>query len=310
MCKLMIHYALEADLDSKQNKAELDKIVEYTSAHSRLEKVYTQFQTLFRRMPQCATTSNAPNNATYSVFYLSLRMIKIRFKMNSYKDSESCFKWIDMQFEKENFNKSDFSISWRVTHAYLQGRLHIYKNELPEAREKLRFAFEHSHPGYPNNKRKILKFLIPVEMNLYNFPSEQLLTKYNLTEYLEISQACMKGDMVKFEQALSQNMDNFVFGGVYMIAERLRHLTLRNLIKKVALVVKKEPAYQQNGKASIVKLDLIFNILKEWDSQIDLDEIECIIANLIYMGFIKGYISHEQRLMVLSNIEPFPLRKQ
>jgi len=102
-------------------------------------------------------------------------MIKIRFKMNSYKDSESCFKWIDMQIEKDNFKKEDFTMSWRVTHQYLQGRLSIYKNELSDAREKLRYAFEYSHPGCPNNKRKILKFLIPVEMNLYNFPSEQLL---------------------------------------------------------------------------------------------------------------------------------------
>jgi len=61
-------------------------------------------------------------------------------------------------------------------------------------------------------------------------------------------------------------MDNFVFGGVYMIAERLRHLTLRNLIKKVALVVRANPQFQSNGKSSIVKLDLIYNILKEWDS--------------------------------------------
>ena len=36
-------------------------------------------------------------------------------------------------------------------------------------------------------------------------------------------------------------MDNFVYGGVYMVLERLRHLTLRNLVKKVALAVQREP---------------------------------------------------------------------
>lgn len=47
----------------------------------------------------------------------------------------------------------------------------------------------------------------------------------------------MAGDMVKFEEALNQHMNYFVYGGVYLVVEKLRHLTLRNLIKKVALVV-------------------------------------------------------------------------
>jgi|LauGreDrversion4_2_1035121.scaffolds.fasta_scaffold492775_3 hypothetical protein len=37
-------------------------------------------------------------------------------------------------------------------------------------------------------------------------------------------------------------MDNFVYGGIFMLFESLRHLTLRNLIKKVALAVKKDPS--------------------------------------------------------------------
>jgi hypothetical protein len=128
-------------------------------------------------------------------------------------------------------------MSWRVTHAYLYGRIHIYRNEHEQARAYLRFAFENSHPAIEKNRRKILKFLIPVEMNLYNFPTAALLQKYDLNEYIEISESCMSGDMVRFEKALSTNMDSFVYGGVFMIIEKLRHLTLRNLVKKVALVV-------------------------------------------------------------------------
>jgi hypothetical protein len=53
-------------------------------------------------------------------------MIKIKFKMNNYKHSESFFKWIEMQ---ENFKLHDFPMSWRLTHAYLYGLLFIYRNE-------------------------------------------------------------------------------------------------------------------------------------------------------------------------------------
>jgi len=42
-------------------------------------------------------------------------------------------------------------------------------------------------------------------------------------------------------------MDYFVYGGVYLVVEKLRHLTLRNLIKKVALVVQQEKDLQVKG---------------------------------------------------------------
>lgn len=39
----------------------------------------------------------------------------------------------------------------------------------------------------------------------------------------------------------------------------------------------------------------------------DLDEIECILANLIYQGLIRGYLSHAKRTLVLSKRDPFPV---
>ena len=33
---------------------------------------------------------------------------------------------------------------------------------------------------------------------------------------------------------------------------------------------------------------------------LDLDEVECILANLIYRKYVKGYMSHQHRVMVIS----------
>ena len=63
----------------------------------------------------------------------------------------------------------------------------------------MRFAFENCLPEYEENRRRILRYLIPVEMNLFNFPSQTLLEKYNLTEYTEITTAVVAGDMSMFE---------------------------------------------------------------------------------------------------------------
>ena len=41
-------------------------------------------------------------------------------------------------------------------------------------------------------------------------------------------------------------------------------------------------------------------VLRAWDGELDMDELECIIANLIYIGYVKGYIASEQNVLVLA----------
>jgi len=36
------------------------------------------------------------------------------------------------------------------------------------------------------------------------------------------------------------------------------------------------------------------------------EEAECLVANMIYKGFMKGYISHEKQIVVLSGVSAFP----
>ena len=43
---------------------------------------------------------------------------------------------------------------------------------------------------------------------------------------------------------------------------------------------------------------------------VDLDETECILANLIYEGKIKGYISHQHQKLVISKANAFPALNQ
>ena len=106
-------------------------------------------------------------------------------------------------------------------------------------------------------------------------------------------------------------MDQYVQSGVFLSIEKLRHLTIRNLIKNVALTIQKQPDIQEGliEQPHIIKLEILYHILVKWDPDLDLDELECILANQIYLGFIKGYISHEKRYLVLAkNNSPFPLK--
>ena len=95
------------------------------------------------------------------------------------------------------------------------------------------------HSDYTKNKQRILRYLIPVEMNKGNFPSEDLLQRYELAgEYSDVVKACIKGDMMALETTLTLNQETFIQSGVFITVERLRMVTLRNYVRRVANAVK------------------------------------------------------------------------
>jgi hypothetical protein len=74
-------------------------------------------------------------------------------------------------------------------------------------------------------------------MNLNIFPTVTLLNKYQLKEYIDIADACMKGNMKKFEQSIENNKEQLIKGGVFLVVEKLNNLTLRNFFKNVIMAV-------------------------------------------------------------------------
>lgn len=39
---------------------------------------------------------------------------------------------------------------------------------------------------------------------------------------------------------------------------------------------------------------------------VDMEEVECYLANMIFKGLIRGYISHEKQMVVLAATGAFP----
>ena len=51
-----------------------------------------------------------------------------------------------------------------------------------------------------------------------------------------------------------------------------------------------------------------FQAITSWlGESMDLDEIECILSNLIFKNIVKGYLSHQKRIMVIGKSDPFPI---
>ena len=54
-----------------------------------------------------------------------------------------------------------------------------------------------------------------------------------------------------------------------------------------------------------VPLETLLAALRVNGTEMSMDELECILANLIFQQNIKGYIAHK-RCLVLSQKDPFP----
>lgn len=195
-----------------------------------------------------------------------------------------------------------FPASQRVTYKYYRGRLHVFNEEYTEAAETLQYALQQCHPGAVSNVRRILLYLVPVKMLLGVMPSRKLLEQYKLRQYDGLIAALRCGSIQSFDAALLANQYNFIQAGTYLLLEKLRNSVYRRLLKRVALIW----AQHNPAKASQVQISWFQRALEWQGEQPDYAEVECIVANLIYRKYIKGYISLQHRVVVLSKADPFP----
>lgn len=84
--------------------------------------------------------------------------------------------------------------------------------------------------------------------------------------------------------------------GTYLLLEKCKMVCYRNLFKRVYLIMEKHQ----------IPLEQVARTFKWLGMPIDLDEVECILANLIFKNYVRGYISHAKRTLVLSKRDPFP----
>ncbi|XP_039570028.1 PCI domain-containing protein 2 isoform X2 [Passer montanus] len=193
--------------------------------------------------------------------------------------------------------KEEYSMAQRVTYKYYVGRKAMFDSDFKQAEEYLSFAFEHCHRSSQKNKRMILIYLLPVKMLLGHMPTVQLLKKYDLMQFAEVTKSVSEGNLLLLNDALTKHETFFIRCGIFLILEKLKIITYRNLFKKVYLLLK---THQLSLDAFLIALKFM------QVDDVDIDEVQCILANLIYLGHIKGYISHQHQKLVVSKQNPFP----
>ncbi|KAK3436284.1 enhanced ethylene response protein 5 [Eucalyptus grandis] len=231
--------------------------------------------------------------------YVTCQLFKVYFKLGTVHLCRSVIRSIETAriFDFEEFPQRD-----KVTYMYYTGRLEVYNENFTAADQKLSYALAHCNPHSEANIRMILKYLIPVKLSIGILPKDWLLERYNLVEYSNIVQALKRGDLRLLRSALEEHEDRFLRSGVYLVLEKLELQVYQRLLKKIYIIQKqKEPT-----KAHQMKLEVIIKALKWLEIDMDLDEVECIVAILIHKNLMKGYFAHKSKVVVLSKQDPFP----
>lgn len=212
--------------------------------------------------------SSQEDSKRWGMLNLVNQLFKIYFKINKLHLCKPLTRAID----SSNL-KNHFSISQLVTYRYYVGRKAMFESDFKSAEDYLSYAFKNCSSQSVRNKRLTLIYLIPVKMLLGQMPKIELLQKYDLMQFSDVSKAVVEGNLLKLNESLTLNESFFIKCGIYLILEKLKIITYRNLFKKVYLLMK---THQIPIEAFLVAL----KFMKVED--IDLDEVHCILANLIF----------------------------
>ncbi|KAH9147070.1 hypothetical protein LEN26_004803 [Aphanomyces euteiches] len=275
--------ALHADKEVSQKKGGGEIHDNVKNAEQHLKRAFSM--TVNDRAP--AELSKKP-----ATLYIVNQLFKIYFHLNAINLCRNLIRAIELQ-DFNRFVKRD-----QVTYQYYLGRIFMFEDQYHKAEECLEYAWRHCHSKYKRNKRQILQFLVPVKLILGVMPSQALLQTYSLDEFLGISRAIQQGNIRDFNQSLDKFQDQFVLQGVYLLMEKLRPIVMRNLLKKVHFVRDKK------HQLKLVDFQVAIDVVD--GTEMAMDAVESLVANLIFKGYVKGYISHKLKVLVLSKSMPFP----
>lgn len=259
--------------------------------HESVEKAADLLMAVFR---VCATDNRATMDRSKRRGMITVinQLFKIYFRINKLPLCKPLIRALDnadmMQY---------FPINEKVTYNYFLGMKYLFDSDYRKSEELLTYSFLNCPKQSFKNKQLILVFLIPVKMLLGHMPRENALYKYKLTEFSPVIRAVKEGNIKGFDEAMEQGKDFFWKFGIYLILEKLRIILYRNIFKKVALIANTHQIPIQSFK---VALDFLTG------EKTDVEEVHCILANLIFENKIKGYISIQHQKLVVSKQNPFP----
>lgn len=215
------------------------------------------------------------------------------FMRNLFTQAENLLRSVDNNARHLDF--SLFSRSEVTTYQFNKGKILAIKMELKEAKENLMNAFETCPFSEMENRRLILLYLIPVMFSLGEMPSTELLNKYNMDIYMELTNAFINGDLKLFNDSFDKHQFLFIKLGLFELICYSKKVIYYQLFRMVL-------AKWNNVKVPVTAFQ---NALKLFIPSMSLLETESILCSLIDKKLIKAYIYHKSHIVVFCKETPF-----
>ncbi|APA09862.1 hypothetical protein SS1G_05906 [Sclerotinia sclerotiorum 1980 UF-70] len=278
--------------------------------NEKLEDAARQLNRIFTLcLSDRASLEESRKWATYNIINL---LFKTYFKLNSIGLSRNILNAIQA-YRGDMPSLESFPMSHQVTFKYYCGVIYFLEEHYEEAEKYLTEAWKLCHKSAVKNKELILTYLIPCHLlTTHTLPTPALLQPYPKLQKLfaPLSRCIKKGDLAGFDAALLAGENEFVKRRIYLTLERGRDIALRNLLRKVFIAggyeEAKEPTAAPVRKTRIPVDEFAAAISIGSKETMENDEVECLLANMIYKSLMKGYIARERGIVVLSKGGAFP----
>ncbi|KAL1893210.1 COP9 signalosome (CSN) subunit [Ceratocystis pirilliformis] len=309
-------FAIRADSERSSQAASSDAIQLGDDFDPELETNQTlrDCEQQLKRIFTLCLSDRAPieESRKWALYYIVNLLFKTYFKLNSASLSRTILKALSA-YQGDMPPLSSFPAAQRVTFKYYEGVLSFLEENYLDAEKHLTEAWLECHVDAMNNKEQILTYLIPCHLlTTHTLPGEALLAPFPTLKRLfqPLSQCIKRGNLAGFDAALAQGEDEFIRRRIYLTLERGRDIVLRNLLRKVFLANGfEEPktagdAPVRRTRVPVAQFTAAVSLAS--GRSVETDEVECLLANMIYKNLMKGYIAREHGIVVLSKTGAFP----
>uniref|UniRef100_A0A7E4ZYF3 CSN12-like protein n=1 Tax=Panagrellus redivivus TaxID=6233 RepID=A0A7E4ZYF3_PANRE len=277
---------------AKKIQATHNQLDEEDSGHEYLDKVVTHTMGLYQT---CTRDSRIEldQSKKVGIFQLTVLLLQIYFETNKMALLKPLLRAVHILpfVFRERLSTSDL-----VLYSFYLGKKNMFDSDLQMSDKALEYAFKYCPERYFDNKRRILIYWIPVKMFLGEIPLDNLLDDYGLSEFKMIANGVREGNIRQLREGIVRNRQFLMQSGVYLMVEKLAQLTYFALFKRLVGIL-------GTHKIKLEAFQCLLTFLGEDIRHID--EVVCIISNLIAKKKIRGYISKMHNVVVLSKENPF-----
>ncbi|KAI5785887.1 hypothetical protein EDC01DRAFT_692859 [Geopyxis carbonaria] len=306
-CRALTELAVAADAEEAEGRAKEAGRALGRQKAEKAENLEEAARQLNRAFTLCLS-DRAPleESRKWGTYYIVNLLFKTYFKLNAITLSKNVLRALKA-VSTDMPALSLFPKSHIVTFKYYVGVISFLDEDYVAAEESLTTALRLSPRASPNQEL-ILTYLIPAHlMTTHQLPSQSTFAAHPRLAplFAPIAAAIRAGNLLAFERALAAHEDTFVRRRIYLTLERARDICLRNLFRRVFVL---------GGRKTRISVEefrraMGFSLAgKEGGTrkEVEPEEVECLLAGMVYKGLMKGYISREKGMVVLSGSNAFP----